>query len=280
MLVPRRLELAGLQVEALSVGGIETSYQVPAFDVAIDIGRCPPSAVRMGTLLLTHGHIDHAAGLPYYVSMRGMTGQSPPRVFVPAASHDAITRILDAWRDLQADTDRCMLIPTNPGDRIPLKNGSFARAFGSPHRIATIGYTLFKTVRKLRPELVGEPTERIAERVKAGEIVHEIIERPELCFPGDTRIEVVEREPTVTKARVLMLECTFVGESVSVAKARKGGHVHLDQIAERASLFQNEVLLLTHFSRRHPRAEIEREIERRFPSELRDRTQLLIHDES
>lgn len=278
MIVPQTLELAGIQVHALSVGGIETCYQIPAFDACLDIGRCPPQAIRFGTLLLTHGHIDHAAGLPYYISMRGMMGHPPPRVFCPAASYPAIKKLLRVWSDLQADTERCTLKGLEPGDEINLKGDSLARTFASPHRIDTLGYTLLRRVRKLRGDLLGESQDKIAARARNGEVVQTVIERPELCFPGDTRIEVVETEPSVTRARVLILECTFVGSTVSVSKARRGGHVHLDQIAERASLFQNDVLLLTHFSRRHDRSEIEAEIARRFPAELKAKTRLLYHD--
>lgn len=274
----QRLRLAGLQVDALSQGGIETSYQVPAFDVCLDIGRCPPGAVRMGTLLLTHGHIDHAAGLPYYISMRSMMGHPPPKVFVPAPALPAFRRILDGWRELQADTDRCQLSGLAAGDSIRLKGDAIARVYGSPHRIETLGYTLYSRIRKLKEELLGQSTEQIAVRARAGEEVHTWTERAELSFPGDTRIDVLESEPSVTTARVLLLECTFVGSSVSVAKAQRGGHIHLDQIAERASLFKNEVVLLTHFSRRHSLEDIRGEISRRFPPELQARIQLLVHE--
>src|SRR5262245_20341163 len=187
---PQRLTVGGLHLEALSVGGIETCYQIPAFDACLDIGRCPHDAIRQRNLLLTHAHIDHAAGLPYYISMRGMTGQPPPRVYAPARSHEALAEILALWSRLQADTERCTFTALSAGDEVPLKGG-YARAFASPHRIDTLGYTLFQRVRKLKPELVGVEGAEIARRVQAGEEVHQIIDRAELCFPGDTKIEVV-----------------------------------------------------------------------------------------
>jgi ribonuclease Z len=189
----------------------------------------------------------------------------------------AFARILEAWAELQADTDRCDLVGLEPGDRVPLKNG-YALAFASLHRIECLGYVLFARVRKLKPELNGLSGPQIAERARAGEEVNQWIERPELCFPGDSRIEVVEREPLVRTARVLLLECTFVGAEVSAAKAKRGGHIHLDQIAERAELFENEVVVLTHFSRRHSRQEIESEIARRIPAPLAAKLRLILHD--
>lgn len=274
-----KLELAGQRLIALSIGGVETCYQLPDFGVCLDIGRCPPGAERQGTLLLTHAHIDHAAGLPYYVSMRGLHHQSPPKVYCPRASEPVLREILEGWGRLQSDATRCTLTGVGGGEIIPLPKGdAFAKVFRAPHRIATVGYTIFRRVRKLRPELVGLDGPAIAARARAGEEVHEVTERPEVCFPGDTLVEVLEQEPTATTARLLLLECTFIGTKVSVSTAKKGGHVHLDELGARAHLFHNEAILLTHFSRRFARKEIEAAVREALPESLAARVHLLIHE--
>src|SRR5262245_62015609 len=98
----RRVELtlAGYTIRALSIGGIETCFEVPAFDVLLDIGRCPPGSERRSTLLLTHAHIDHAAGLPYFISMRALVKHPAPRVFCPEPAHPHLSRILESWVEL------------------------------------------------------------------------------------------------------------------------------------------------------------------------------------
>ena len=53
------VDLAGLEVGGISVGGIETCIEVPAYKLAFDIGRCPPSAASARQVLFTHSHIDH-----------------------------------------------------------------------------------------------------------------------------------------------------------------------------------------------------------------------------
>lgn len=271
------LDLGGLKILAYSVGGVETCFRIPELDVCLDIGRCPPGAEKMGNLLLTHAHIDHAAGLPYYVSMRGLMNMKPPRVYCPKSCEPTLRRILDEWASLQADSDRLTLTGVEPGDRIELPKGNHAVPFRSPHRIDTVGYTIFRTKKKLNPALAGLSGEEIGKRARAGEAVNVTETTPALCFPGDTRIEVVEQEEIVRTARVLILECTFVGDKVAPAKARRTGHVHLDQIAERADLFENEHLVLSHFSRRHSHAKIEDEVRKRLPKHLRDRLTLLLH---
>ena len=88
-------------------------------------------------------------------------------------------------------------------------------------------------------------------------------------------IEVVEREEVVRKAKVLVMECTFIDERVPVKKAREKGHIHLDEIVERAELFENEAILLTHFSARFNAAEIEAALDKKLPAGLREKVTAL-----
>ena len=103
-----------------------------------------------------------------------------------------------------------------------------------------------------------------------------MLEVPEVAFCGDTLIDVVEREEVVRKARLLILEVTFLDDRVSVEKARASGHVHLRELAERADLFENEALLLTHFSPRYSREEILIALDRGLPPRLRERATPLL----
>jgi len=75
----------------------------------------------------------------------------------------------------------------------------------------------------------------------------------------------------VRRARVLVLESTFVDDRISVAETRERGHVHLDEIAERADLFENEAIVLHHFSARFRAEEILAALDARLPASLRER---------
>ena len=73
------------------------------------------------------------------------------------------------------------------------------------------------------------------------------------------------------EARLLILEATFLDERVSVDSARARGHVHLDELVERAESMRNEAILLHHFSARYTAAEIEAVLDARLPPALRER---------
>ena len=103
------------------------------------------------------------------------------------------------------------------------------------------------------------------------------MEEISVTYCGDTGPAVFDTEPRIFDSKVLMLECTFLGD----AQRDNGGlfkHLHLDDIAARAADFRNQALVLHHLSRRHPVAELRAEIERRLP-ELAPRVHILVEEE-
>jgi len=51
-------------------GGEETVVALPTLDVCFDVGKAPDQVLAINHVLLTHGHMDHAAGIAYYCSQR------------------------------------------------------------------------------------------------------------------------------------------------------------------------------------------------------------------
>ena len=78
---------------------------------------------------------------------------------------------------------------------------------------------------------------------------------PLLAYPGDCGADIFEAAPELFEARVLLIECSFVRPE-DVSRAREYEHLHLQDFLDRAGLFRNEVVVLTHFSQRYPAEEI------------------------
>lgn len=274
---PVKVELAGLAVKAVSIGGIETCIEVPELGLAFDIGRCPPSALSRSTVLFTHAHMDHMGGVAMHAATRALRGMGPPTYVVPHEYAAAFDELFAVWRKLDRSELPYRLVALGPGEDHRLSNGSLVRPFRSPHSVPCQGYTVFSVRHKLKPELTALSGAEIARlRVEDGVEVTNRIEVPELAFTGDTLIDVVEREETVRKARRLVLEVTFVDDRVSVAQARSKGHIHLYEVAERADLFENEAILMTHFSARYKAAEIVQAIADVLPKDLARRVTPLL----
>ncbi len=266
-----RVRLAGIEIEALSVGGIETCIHVPGFKLAFDIGRSPREVIACPTVLFTHAHMDHMGGAAYHAATRALLRMKPPTYVVPRVNAGDFERLFEVWRALDRSDMEHRTVALEPGEEHELSKNLVARAFRSPHSAPCQGYGLWARREKLRPEFQGLPGPELARLRREGVALSTTLETPELAFPGDTLIEVVEREEVVRRARVLVLETTFVDERVSVAESRAKGHIHLDEVAERAGLFENEAILMTHFSARYHAHEIRAALRAKLPPALRER---------
>ena len=260
---------AGLEIEGVSIAGHESFYKVPAFRCLLEFGRAPDDVLGYGTVCLTHGHLDHAAGLAHHASRRRLTGLPPARVFAPEeAAPD-----LEAWLAISERLENVgygvHVTPAVPGRQVDLRNDLSVTFLPGRHRVPTVGYLFSEVRKKLVDELIGRPEDEIvALRIRGAEVTRRE-EIPLLAYPGDCSPEIFEAAPELFHARVLLVECSFLGED-DRDRARKYDHIHLDDIVERASLFQNEAIVLTHFSMRYRPEEIFAAL-RTLPGDLRDR---------
>lgn len=271
-----RPELGDIELEGLSLGGLETTIALPQWDVCFDIGRCPPFAVRRSTVLITHAHMDHAGGLAYHCAMRDLLHLPPPRYIVPRENLDAFHDLFDVWRRLDRSTFPCTIEAMSPGDTLPLGKDRSVAAFRSPHRVPCQGYALIRSTNELLPEHRGRAPEDLRALRLNGHAITTRVDHVEVAFCGDTVIDVVDREPMVRTARLLILEVTFLDQRVDVQSARSKGHVHLDEVVERAAAFENQYLLFTHFSQRYSPADVHAIIYDRVPAGLKERVRLLV----
>ena len=264
-----RIEAAGLEIEGVSIAGHESFYKVPAFHSLLEFGRAPEDVVAYSTICLSHGHLDHAAGLAHHASRRRLARLPAARIFAP---EEAVPD-LEAWLAISQRLENVEygvhLTPAVPGRSVLLRNDLSLRFLPGRHRIPTVGYLFSEVRRKLAEEFVGLGGEEIAALRAGGQDVTRREEIPLLAYPGDCGVEIFEAVPELFRAKVLLIECSFVGDD-DRERARKYAHLHLEDIAERAELFQNEAIVLTHFSMRYRPAEIVEAL-KALPPDLRDR---------
>lgn len=259
-------------IRGISVGGVYTCLQLPELGVVLDAGVPIRSFAGTDRIFLSHGHSDHASALPSLLGIRRLIGKGPPDVFLPAESEPALLDSLRALTPLL----RCDLgirsHPLRPGDVVPLGHDLHARAFRTHHGVASLGYQFLRRVKKLRPQYTGLPGAEIARlRREGAEGVFDELEHLEVAYATDTLSNVLEAEPTILRSRVLILECTFVDEHRTVEQVRQRMHVHLDELIARADAFENEALVLMHFSQGYSPAQIHEALERRLPEALKKR---------
>ena len=260
----------GLVVGGLSIGGLETCVDLPELRVAIDLGRVPDVAVARADILFTHAHMDHMGGAPWHCATRSLRGLPPPRYAMERCHAEAFGRVMQAWRELDRSAMEHELVLVSPGDEVALAAGRKARCFRSTHLVPTLGWCVLETRRKLKRAFIGASRDTIVRAKEAGEPIHDETEVPIFAHCGDTTIDVLEREELPRRAQVLMLECTFIDESIGVAEARARGHVHLDEISGRPELFDEVgTLVLSHLSPRWSPRAARAILDERLPPALR-----------
>ena len=243
-------------VVGYSVAGEESCVQVPELNVVFDIGKCPRPALTSDFCLLTHGHIDHSAGLMYSLSQRFFQGMNAGTVLCPAKIAPGITGIIQAWSALEGKIPEHTIVAMNVGDEIEVRKRLFARAFATRHTVPSLGYTLIDRREKLRPELLEQnlPNHILAAMRERGEQITYTLDVPMVAYTGDTSMPETLLQPGVADARVLITECTFFDPGHR-QRARVGHHLHVDDLLEVLPELKCELVLLSHVSRRtHLRA--------------------------
>lgn len=259
-------------IRGVSVGGVYTSLAVPELHLVLDAGISPRSSGGIDTILLSHGHADHVGALPALLGIRALHGKvKPPRVVMPAEIVEDLQAALAALSKLQRWELAIEAIGMLPGDEIELRGDLLVRAVRTFHPVPSLGYIVVRRVSKLRAEFRGLPGPEIAARRLAGESMTEHEDRLELAYATDTLVSVLDHSPDLLKARVLIMECTFLDDRKTLEAARAGCHVHLDEVIERADRFLNEHIVLMHCSQLYQPGEVAAILDARVPHALRKR---------
>lgn len=256
-----------------SMAGICTSIVFPDADVCFDVGQGLPFQIPVPNILITHGHMDHASGLPYLIAQKAMTGQTPPTVYMPEPLLRPMRDIMRIWQEIDHHTYQFQFKSVAPGEERPLKAPYFFRAFPTQHRVPSQGYTVFEKKKKLRPEFKDLGPHELGDLRKKGEIIDEHFEEAVLSFTGDTKIEFLESEQ-VRKSRVLVMEVTYWDKKKSVENAREWGHIHLDEVIPRLESLKCEKVVLIHASARYNTPYLREILDARLPEHLKDRVDL------
>ncbi|HEX8253474.1 MAG TPA: MBL fold metallo-hydrolase [Thermoanaerobaculia bacterium] len=261
-------------IEGRSRAGHETYFRVRDLNIALDIGRCPDLVVSMGHVFVTHAHLDHAAGIPFYAGQRHLHRLDVGRIYVPAEAAADVHALLDVQRRLTgAKFDEVEIVGVAADEELRVARSLYVRGHAAPHRVAARAYEFIERRHHLREEYVGVDGETIARLRREGVQIDEEYRKSLFFYTGDTDRGLLETGDAIYKAEVLMIECSFI-EDGHQDRAAKYRHIHIDDIAEFAERFENRLIVLTHFSRRYSREEIRNGVRRRLPASLHDRIRL------
>lgn len=264
-----------MELIGFSIAGLETCIEVPALRLLLDLGRCSGSAVNQPIALLSHGHLDHMGAIAQHAARRSLLHLGESIYLVPSAVAPDVEALFNAAGKLDGKSIPRKIVPLAPGDEYPLSKTRVVRPFETFHRVPSQGYTVWERRHRLLPEFRALPGPEIGALRRRGVVIDQNFEVPLLSFTGDTRVEVLERHEQVRNSETLVIEASFLDERVSVSEARAMGHIHLDELVERADLLSNPSLVLTHFSARYGYDELRDVLMRNIPDTIAGRVQVL-----
>lgn len=261
----------GLTIEGYSRAAVQSYWRVPELKVGFDLGACPWSFTGTPTFFISHAHLDHMVALPTFVARRKMMKMEPPTIYLPEEVVEPTRQMLNSWQRLDRGRMNCELIGVTPGQEIELSRDYVVTVFKTQHTVPSVGFLIWDRRKKLKPELVGLPQDQIRDRKLAGEEITHEVRAPLLCYTGDTAPRGLDDFKPAYKAKILITELTFFRPEHRREKIHKFGHMHMDDFIERAERFENELIIVGHFSTRYHESQLERALQKRIPEALRDR---------
>jgi len=269
------IKIDELEILGYSVAAEETVVAMPQLDVCFDIGKAPDQIIPINNILLTHGHMDHAAGIAYYLSHRHFCGQSPGTILAPENLLGPIREVIDAWSRLDGNKVPANLVGVKAGDEYQIKPNLFTRVFPTKHSRGSVGYTVIEKRKKLKPDYTHLRGPQIVELKKQGIEIDYPLELPIVTYLGDTQYVDFSQLKYIVASKILIAECTFY-EAEHSGRADAGRHMHINEFATLLTKLNNEHIVITHTTQRTPLRDIRRILKEALPAEKYRRITLLM----
>lgn len=258
-----------------SVAGEESVIIAPELDCVFDIGKCPREALTVNHVLLSHGHADHVAGIPYYFAQRDFQGIANGMALVPADLVDPLEDLMRAWGRVEGHVPPHRFVGVADGDCYEIRRGLIVRVFATRHVNGSIGFAVVDVRKKLKSEFLGLSGPQIVELKNKGVEITDRIEVPLVAYAGDTGKANYSHLPHVANARALLIECTFF-DADHVTRARAGKHIHVIDLPEVLEGMNNEHIIIVHVTRRTNMAAAKRILRKELPKETLKRISFLM----
>jgi ribonuclease Z len=218
--------------------------------------------------------MDHLVALPVYVARRRMMKMEPPTIYLPEHAIEPTQKILKYFSRMDRGRLPCSLLPIRAGDEIEISREHVVTVSATAHTVPSFGFVVWERRKKLKPEFLDLPGEKIRDLKFSGVEITTEMRIPRVAYLGDSSPDGLDACPAMFEAEVLITEMTFVAARHRKEKIHKYGHMHLDDLIERREKFRNELIIASHFSTRYNSKQVVEQVERKLPDMLGGRLHL------
>jgi len=268
------LHHGGLTIEGWSRAAVQSYWRIPELKLGFDLGAHPWDFMGTPTWFVSHTHLDHIAAIAVYVARRRMMKMEPPTIYVPAENLDDVRKLLLIYQRLDRGRQTCNLVPVEAGMEIELSRDHVVKVWDTVHTIPSRGFLVYERRNKLKDEYVGLPGDKIRDIRLSGVPVTREVRQPLLAYTGDTAPAGLDACPEAFEAKILITELSFIRASHRREKIHKFGHMHLDDFLEREERFNNELVIVGHFSTRYHTNEVLRVMDAKLTPGLKAKLHL------
>lgn len=209
-----------------SIAGEGTSIYLEDYDLALDCGVCVEKLSEVSHFFITHGHFDHIGGLCWRARVSKKRDLPAPNFYMPPAIENQVNSLLNSYTSMGSE---CIanIISVNPDNvmkTLELPNGKVIKweAVETDHTVPSYGYLLYN--------------------------LNDIY--PFLAYTGDTLFRSIKNNVKFLKAKILIMELTFLSD-IDYSRAGMYKHCHANDIIENIKLFENEYIVFVHPSYRY-----------------------------
>lgn len=272
----------GLTLQGFSISGVATWIVIPELDVMFDAGECPMFAVPVNNVLLSHAHGDHSRCLLRHWQLRRMMKMSEAAYVVPAGTIQGFRDLVDVEARMEGlppdQVTYPKLYPAPVDGRLVLGRGLWATAFPVEHRVESVGYTIGRTVQKLKPAYQELSGPEIGQLRKEGVAVTDPVDTALVTFIGDCTGASLAANPHIWDSRVVIIEATYV-EDEDLPKAVERMHTHLQEVADVLRTVKGprcDALVLKHFTLKASPERVREQVAKLIPVDWVNRTHVLL----
>jgi ribonuclease Z len=221
-------------------------------DILFDCGVCEPECLKAGFVFISHGHMDHIGASVLHARAKMLTSK-PSIYYVPVESVEPLNEARVAFSKMDGKDIIMNIVPLKPGDVVTVNSDLVVKVFPTIHRVQSQGYALYKRSNgSLLPQFHNLPGKEIGELKRNGvKITSDNVETLELVYTGDTIFSglIQECNMFIFDAPILIMELTYLDGDKQ--KSIDRGHVHLDDVVDNMSIFNNQQIVFVHLSERY-----------------------------